>query len=120
MSLHTSTGAPTKAQQRRFDAIKLDTGCVCCRKRGLGYVQPEIHHLLSGGKRRGHDDSIGLCQWHHRGVTPQGMARMDMHAHYGPSLYYGSKPFHAEFGSDDELLTYQNALLHQHGIRAAA
>ena len=28
-----------------------------------------------------------------------------------PILNEGSKPFHAEFGSDPELLAYQNALL---------
>jgi hypothetical protein len=32
-------------------------------------------------------------------------------AHYGPSLGKGSKPFHAEFGSDAELLARQNAIL---------
>jgi hypothetical protein len=32
---------------------------------------------------------------------------------YGPSVATGSKPFHAMYGSDDELLAFQNALLAQ-------
>ena len=32
---------------------------------------------------------------------------------FGPSLAHGSKPFHAAFGSDDELLARVNELLAQ-------
>ncbi len=111
MTLHTSTGKPTKAQERRFIEIKLDGGCVCCQMRNLGYIQPEIHHLLSGGRRRGHYFTIGLCSWHHRGVTPTGYTNTWMRQDHGPSLAHGSKPFHEAFGSDDALLAYQNAQL---------
>jgi hypothetical protein len=34
-----------------------------------------------------------------------------MRDHYGPSLADGSKPFHAAFGSDAELLARQNEYL---------
>jgi hypothetical protein len=30
---------------------------------------------------------------------------------FGPSVATGSKPFHAMYGSDDELLEFQDALL---------
>jgi hypothetical protein len=109
MSLHTSTGRPTKAQQARFDQIKRYIGCIACRIRQLGYVAPEIHHLTDCGRRRGHDFVIGLCEYHHRGVSLYG------HQHaveiYGPSLAHGSKLFRAAFGSDDDLLAYQKKLL---------
>ena len=36
-------------------------GCVICHR------PCEIHHLLSGGRRIGHLDSISLCMEHHRG-----------------------------------------------------
>jgi len=119
MPLQTSTGAPTKAQQARFTAIKLDTGCVCCRLQGVGYTEPEIHHL-GVGRRDGHSESIGLCQWHHRAVVPAGWTAEAMRGRYGPSLARGSKPFHAHFGSDDELLAEQERLLLRYGFKEAA
>lgn len=114
MPLHTSTGTPTKAQQARFTAIKLDTGCVACRLQGLGYCEPEIHHL-GVGKRRGHDETVGLCGWHHRAVLPDGWTAEAMRGRYGPSLARGSKPFHKHFGSDDVLLDEQERLLLRFG-----
>ena len=117
MSLHTSTGTPTKAQQRRFEAIKLETGCVCCRLSNATYVQPEIHHLLSGGRRRGHDLTIGLCGWHHRGVASQDTTSAWLRQYAGPSLAHGSKPFHAHFGSDEVLLAEQERLLCRVGFK---
>ena len=105
-----STGYPTKAQAERFVRIKLDSGCVCCRIRGIGYVQPDIHHL-GVGRRDGHDATIGLCQWHHRGIPPEGWTPKTYIEFAGPSLARGSKPFHAEFGSDEELLAMQNSIL---------
>jgi hypothetical protein len=105
-----STGNPTKAERARMDAIK-EGPCLCCRMRGLPSFCPEIHHLLSGNKRRGHRFTIGTCAWHHRGVVPAGLTRARMQETHGPSLAHGSKPFHAAFGSDDELLALQDRLL---------
>lgn len=105
-----STGKPTKAESARFEAIHR-TGCVACRKyRGL--VAPaEIHHLTCGGrhgqKRRGHQFSIGLCPWHHRGV---GVA-VELEARLGPSYARTPRLFRETFGQDDELLAFQNELL---------
>ncbi len=119
MALHTSTGTPIKAQQARFTAIKLDTGCVACRLQGLGFSFAEIHHL-GVGKRLGHNETIGLCSWHHRAVRPDGWSAEEMCSHLGPSLARGSKPFHAHFGSDDELLAEQERLLVRYGFKEAA
>lgn len=113
MSLHTSTGAPTKAQEARFQQIKLEAGCVCCRLRGLGYAPPEIHHLIEGIRRIGHDATVGLCPWHHRAVPHQGWSREACRETFGPSLAEGSKPFREAFGDDEFLLTAQNRILQQ-------
>lgn len=110
--MNHSTGKPTKAQQLRFDRIKA-IGCIACRLHGLDKrVLCEVHHLLSGGRRRGHDFTVGLCPWHHRSV-PFGdwMNHAMCRHHLGPSLAEGSKPFHAEFGSDEDLFEYQNNLI---------
>lgn len=107
--MRTSTGKPTKAEKARMDAIK-NGPCVCCHMRGIASIWPEIHHLLSGNKRRGHMFTIGLCGHHHRNAGHTNLVHPDI-GWIGPSLANGSKPFHAAFGSDDQLLEYQNRLL---------
>jgi len=105
-----STAAPTKADKARFARLKED-GCICCRLNdALGLIVPgnvpEIHHLIMANRRRGHRFTICLCSAHHRGVCVFGRAWMNRHL--GPSLAYGSKPFHAFYGSDDRLLELQD------------
>lgn len=105
-----STRTPTKAEAARMDAIKAGP-CVACHQLSITSKFPDIHHLLSGGRRRGHAYTIGLCQWHHRGFPFDGCTYEGMRFIYGASLAYGSKPFHERFGSDEELLQIQNELL---------
>lgn len=103
----------TKAEQARFDAIR-SGHCVCCIQRGIdvrGQGLVEVHHLLSGGRRIGHLATVGACQWHHRAVPWWGHSHAEMRDHYGPSLAEGSKPFHAEFGADTQMLAMQNEYL---------
>jgi hypothetical protein len=102
-----STGKPTKADEARFIAIKED-GCLCCRIDANRYVEPDIHHLKSGNIRRGHQYTIGLCCWHHRGwpVEPSYFPTDP-----GPSLADGSRTFHEHYGSDDFLLQLQDIRL---------
>lgn len=109
-------GQPTMAQLIRWDHIR-DIGCVVCRLYypWLGRVICDVHHLTVGGKhgapRRGHDESIGLCLWHHRGHGESNRGRREM---LGPS--YASEPvaFRTQFGDDDFLLTAQNELIELH------
>ena len=105
--------ARTQEEQARFDAIKAGN-CMACMQRGIdvsGQGLVEVHHLTSGGIRIGHLATVGLCCWHHRSVLYWGMTHDEMREHYGPSLAEGSRPFHAEFGSDAELLELQNDIL---------
>lgn len=110
-----STGKPTKAEQARFDKMKEAGICMCCYQIGIkGEQYIEIHHLLSGNKRIGHMATVSLCPWHHRGSLVAGDNVADILiglVSRGPSLAHGSKPFHAEFGSDSELLALQNEML---------
>lgn len=112
-----STGKPTAAESWRLVTVKA-LGCVACRlNRQMGlatayFGAAEAHHLLSGGRRRGHLATIGLCPWHHRAAPPYpGMGEREAIERFGPSVATGSKPFHAVYGSDDELLEFQDALL---------
>ena len=104
MKRSRSTGAPTKEQQLRFVAIK-DIGCIACLRNGVT-VACEIHHLTIGGKhgqkRRGHDFSIGLCSFCHRGVGED--------TGY-PSYALQPRKFREVFGDDDALLAEQNRLI---------
>jgi hypothetical protein len=93
---------PTKAEARRMELLKTQVGCVACRLDGRGYEPPDIHHLLSGGKRIGHQATVPLCPWHHRGYGS---------TESGPSLARAPGEFHATYGSDQRLLEITNGFL---------
>jgi hypothetical protein len=105
-----STPAPTKAQLHRFDLIK-QIGCLACWIKLKTRVPSEVHHLTVGGrhgqKRRGHDFTIGLCQWHHRGVVPYIGAEEALELSLGPSYAKHPTRFRHVFGTDEELLEFQ-------------
>lgn len=84
-----------KADQIRFDKLHR-LGCICCRKAGSGYRAPDIHHVLSGGRRIGNQATLPLCPEHHR-IPSNGTV-------VGASLADGSKKFHAQWGSQLKLL----------------
>lgn len=115
-----STGAMTKTEAAWVDAVKRH-GCVCCAARGYR-VDPrrgeppavEAHHLLSGGIRRGHMHTVGLCLWHHRGrLIVEGWSHAMHRNQLGPALSEGSVPFAAAFGDDDTLMEKQVAILNR-------
>jgi hypothetical protein len=115
-----STGKATKAQAARWNDMRA-RGCVACHVNAVdhglaraSYAQGlEIHHLLSGGRRRGHDDTVCLCRYHHQGdILPYPEAGYGEHAkRFGPSLGREPRRFREFYGSDDELLAYQNLML---------
>lgn len=98
----------SKRDLSRFDALQR-IGCIACRILGV-FSQADVHHVLSGGRRTGHKDTIPLCPWHHRGVVGH-MELPPRHLDIGPSLANGSKPFHARFGTQKELLAKVNELI---------
>lgn len=100
----------TAADRKRFEQLQ-EIGCIVSRLQGNPTWPCEIHHLLSGGRRRGHQFTIGLTPWYHRGVPNEGMTKHQMTQHYGPSLAFGSKAFRYRFGSDDFLLAEVNKFI---------
>ena len=117
-----STGTPTKAQAARFDAIR-DVGCIVAKMRGLRRIPCEIHHLTVGGKhgqkRRGHDFTIGLNPWSHRGEAFGGWSPAQCLEMFGPSYALQPRRFREEIGRDEALLEYQDELIHITERRAA-
>jgi hypothetical protein len=115
-----STGKPTKAQSDRFDAMRR-LGCIACRmnaKHGLptatfGSNNLEIQHLLSGGRRIGHDATVCLCHYHHQGKRlPVDGDGYCAHARvFGPSFGHEPTAFRMFYGREEEQLAYQNKLL---------
>ncbi len=112
-----STGNPTIAEQKRMDAIT-DIGCIVAHSLGLGYVPCEVHHLTVGGKhgqkRRGHEFTVGLNPWSHRGEPFGNWNAVQCEAMFGPSYARQPRRFRQEIGNDDYLLDLQNTLLEQH------
>jgi hypothetical protein len=104
------TKPATKAEKARMDRIS-QMRCVACWMTGLCCGKTEVHHLTSGGRRRGHMDSVPLGQWHHRGIPLEGYTSNQMRLHFGPSLRLESKAFRATYGTDDELLAKVNAII---------
>ena len=96
--------APTKAEQVRMDLIP-ECGCLACWQILLRKIVCEVHHLTVGGKhgapRLGHAFTIGLCDWHHRGVGS------GLRAEFGPSYAREPFAFRERFGRDDRLLVLQ-------------
>lgn len=107
-----STGNPTKADRARFDALQ-NMGCIVSRLYLNRFAQADIHHLLSGNKRRGHQYTIPLSPWFHRGIPPIGLSAMQAAMIYGPSLAKSSKRFREMYGDDDSLLAEVNELLNK-------
>lgn len=105
-----STTTMTKEESAWVDATKRN-GCLCCMRRGYFPDEGtcvEADHLLSGGIRRGHLFTIGLCIWHHRGrLLVQGWNHAVHREKLGPARSEGSVPFEDMWGTDDELLDEQ-------------
>ena len=116
-----STGKPTAAQQARMDAMT-EIGCIVAKSLGISLgddpIPAEVHHLTVGGrhgqKRRGHDFTIGLNPWSHRGEPFCGWSAAKCEEMFGPSYAKQPRRFRQEIGNDDYLLDLQNTLIEQH------
>lgn len=100
--MRSTIGNPTKADRERFLAFR-SIGCVACylQKR---FADADVHHLLSGGRRRGHRFTVPLCPPHHRGIG-------FVEALHGSSLATSPKTFRSLFGADETLLALTDQLV---------
>lgn len=124
--MNHSTKAPTKAQQARLDAIHA-MPCIACEleetyakaNKETPMDQPlptEAHHLVDKGTRKhsgGHDATLPLCGWHHRGELVYPLSGREMRQLHGPSLKLSKKVFIALYGSERDLLAVIDARLKQ-------
>jgi len=88
-----------------------ETERYCCR---ASYGQSlEIHHLLSGGRRRGHHFTVCLCHFHHQAkrlVFPD-LGYEDHAVAYGPSFGRQPRLFREVYRDDDALLALQDWMI---------
>jgi len=107
------TKTATPAEKRRMELIK-GLGCVACVLAQWPDVQCEVHHVVEGRVRLGHDKTMGLCLWHHRGECAngyQGYTKQQMSGMIGPSLAHGSYNFAENFGSQATLVAVQDYII---------
>lgn len=104
----------TKTDKKRLDIIHR-LPCLACVQLGLlGCGRVEAHHLVDKGYRKhsgGHQATIPLGAWHHRGEPIFGHSVRYMQSVYGPSLALASKHFAVVFGNQRELLARTNAVI---------
>lgn len=99
----------TKAHLARRAAIHAGN-CVAMEQLGIdisGSGAVQWHHVA--GKKR-HDLTVGLSCWHHQAIPLPGYTHQQCRDLFGPSLAEGSKPFHARFGTNAELLAVQDEI----------
>lgn len=108
-----STKSPTKSEAARFAKLKA-LGCVACIVNGdrtEESLPPDIHHLLSGNKRIGHEATVPLCRWHHAGLPYDGVPSAWFLENLGPSFHRHTRAFRERYGSDVALLALVNTLI---------
>lgn len=109
---------PTRDEERRFDEIQA-RGCVPCwleaKLQGRKWIpEPcDIHHVQQANQCGHHRFTYGNCPWHHRGIPKNDLTDTQMRSIFGPSKAKEPKAYRARYGSEDDLLVYQERLLIQ-------
>jgi hypothetical protein len=93
----------TKAERAWIDSM-LQVGCICCRLFLNVFSQAECHHMLRGGRRRGHLFTLPLCFLHHRsGRNDEEVVSRDQN----------QRRFEKRYGSEESLLAKTRELVYQ-------
>jgi hypothetical protein len=104
----------SKADQVRLDWVHEQPCIACTLNRFVSQVtgmRVEAHHLVDKGYRKhsgGHQATIPLCAWHHRGEPHIDFSIKEMGYRYGPSIAVSKRMFVAQYGTDRELLEKVN------------
>jgi hypothetical protein len=105
----------TKQDKDRMGTLKEHVPCIACLLTiNMGYRLPTIHHLTSGFRRRGHQETVPLCAWHHQGDT-ECYSKQEIMGILGPSYAHGRRGFEEVYGGDDTLLAVTNKILFHFG-----
>src|SRR5690554_1066325 len=109
-----STKRPTHAQAFRLEALA-GMRCIACTVEGVDQPsRTEVHHIVDKGYRKhsgGHDSTLPLCGWHHRGECKEGYTAAHMRGYYGPSLALHKRDFVGVYTTERELLEVVNGCI---------
>lgn len=86
-------------------------GCIVSRLYFDRWEPAEIHHLVEGRKRLGHQFTIPLSPWFHRGVPPADLRPSEAAKILGPSLAMSKRDFVARFDTERNLLAKVDELI---------
>lgn len=93
--------------EKRWCAAICEIGCICCL---LFHNAPRtpgaVHHLLRGGRRIGHLDTICLCDPGHHQNAPSGSSKVSRHPN--------KVRFEAAYASEEVLLDRSRLLVRKH------
>lgn len=93
----------TKVERTWLGCI-VQLGCIVCLLFERIFSQAEPHHMLSGGRRRGHLFTIPLCPGHHR---------FGMNDERATSRDQCRRRFEARYGTEESLLAKTRELVQQ-------
>lgn len=93
----------TSSEKLHLDAVQA-LGCIVCRLQQV-YSPAEIHHILDGGRRKGHRFVIPLCVPHHRAGSGGAGGFISRHPY--------KARFESEYGTESELLARVEDMLHE-------
>ena len=112
--MNHSTKKPTEAQAWRLEQLA-GMKCIACFIENCRQPsRTEVHHLVDFGYRRlsgGHDATLPLCAWHHRGQCAERYSAREMEARYGPSMALSKRAFNERYGTQRYLLETVNGIL---------
>lgn len=109
--MNHSTRKPRIADIERFAKLRA-IGCIVSRIYFNRWEPAEIHHLVEGRKRLGHQFTIPLSPWFHRGIPPlPNMRPSEATKEIGPSLALSKRDFVSRFKTERELLEETDKLL---------
>ena len=98
------TKPASRDEKHRMDRIVQYVCCLPSLLRGFPNGHATVQHVVEGRKRLGHRYTYPMSAWHHFGHKRGNMSRAQMINRYGPSLAYSPRDFHAEFGTEHELV----------------
>lgn len=115
------TSRPTISARHRWSEFR-ELGCIACileggaRGEDRSATPADVHHEVEGSVRTGHDRTVPLCPWHHRGVRPTARdgSLIDtalLVDEVGPSLALHPEAFKARYGTFEDLFLATEAAL---------
>jgi hypothetical protein len=90
-----------KAELEYHNKVR-EIGCIVCKIFLQVFSHCDVHHLVSGSRRKGHMEAIGLCPTHHR----SGLNNVHV-----VSRHPWKREFESRYGTEEGLLIITRGLI---------